>query len=63
MTAAQAQRVAADLAVAYYVQQDGLHAATSAQTDPPWGLDGTTPTPARAACARPPTPLATTSHR
>ncbi|WP_229884793.1 MULTISPECIES: S8 family peptidase [Streptomyces] len=38
MTAAQAARVAADPAVSY-VQQDGLHAAASTQTDPPWGLD------------------------
>ncbi|MFJ9808978.1 S8 family serine peptidase [Streptomyces sp. NPDC101158] len=38
MTAAQAQRVAADPAVAY-VQEDGLHAVSSTQTDPPWGLD------------------------
>ncbi|MEV7562847.1 S8 family serine peptidase [Streptomyces sp. NPDC089795] len=38
MTAAQARRVAADPAVAY-VQQDGLHAVSSTQTDPPWGLD------------------------
>ncbi|MEF2528958.1 MULTISPECIES: S8 family peptidase [Streptomyces] len=38
MTAAQAARVAADPAVSY-VQQDGLHDASSTQTDPPWGLD------------------------
>ncbi|MFI8448916.1 S8 family peptidase [Streptomyces erythrochromogenes] len=39
MTAAQAERVAADPAVSY-VQQDGLHTTSSPdQTDPPWGLD------------------------
>ncbi|MFJ8162422.1 S8 family serine peptidase [Streptomyces sp. NPDC096136] len=38
MTAAQAERVAADPEVSY-VQQDGLHAAAATQTDPPWGLD------------------------
>ncbi|MEC4570236.1 S8 family peptidase [Streptomyces virginiae] len=38
MTEAQAARVAADPAVAY-VQQDGLHAVSATQSDPPWGLD------------------------
>ncbi|MFE9845264.1 S8 family peptidase [Streptomyces goshikiensis] len=38
MSEAQALQVAADPAVSY-VQQDGVHAASSTQTDPPWGLD------------------------
>ncbi|MFK0238054.1 S8 family peptidase [Streptomyces vinaceus] len=38
MTEAQARRVAVDPAVDY-VQQDGVHAVSSTQADPPWGLD------------------------
>ncbi|MEU5809211.1 S8 family peptidase [Streptomyces sp. NPDC047718] len=38
MTTDQAARVAADPEVSY-VQQDGLHDASTSQTDPPWGLD------------------------